>query len=356
MIGKGWDSMQKELRTNIKKKIVFIVELSSTKGYYPLERASILAKHLNSEEDVTVLLKNAGDEAIQLFTDAQLSPILYDHFEELINQLESLKPDLVIVDGKDSFKEQVESIRPLCKTLVHFDDFGEGAELADCNIISLIEEVRENTAQNILSGSYAFAISDTLKSIAQSRVSNELSNPPHIVVAYEDGDENNLTYRTLRHLTHLQIPLKVTIAIDREYKHPTSDLEMMVLSRRNTKVFKDDRALEKLLPEADIVICNANYTPYKVAAVGIPCIVAAQNERELNNYFPRENNGFINLGLGRKMKQSNIQNAVMELLLHEARRERAVRKQIQLEIQDNNDVLKSLLLDFAYERHSMLSI
>lgn len=347
--------MQKELRTNIKKKIVFIVELSA-KGYYPLERASILANLLKNEEDVTVLLKNGGDEAIQIFTDAQLSPILCDHFDELIKQLEALNPDLVVLEGKDTFIEQVESIRPLCKTLVHFDDFGEGSELADCNIISLIEEVRENTAQNILTGTYAFAISNTLKDIAQSRVSNELSNPPHIVVAYEDGDENNLTYRTLRHLTHLQIPLKITVAIDREYKHSTSDLEMMVLSRRNTKVFKDDRALEKLLPEADIVICNANYTPYKVAAVGIPCIVAAQNERELNNYFPRENNGFINLGLGRKMKQSNIQNAVMELLLHETRRERAVHKQIQLEIQDNNDVLKSLLLDFAYERHNMLSI
>ena len=247
-------------------------------------------------------------------------------------------------------------IRPFCKTLVLFDDFGEGAELADCNIISLMEEPRENTAQNILAGSFAFAVTDTLKSIAESRVSNELSNPPHIVVAYEDGDVNNLTYRTLRHLTHLQIPLKVTIAIDREYKHSVGDLQMMVLSRRNTKVFKDDKPLEKLLPEADIVICNGNYTPYKVATVGIPCIVAAQNERELNNIFPRENNGFINLGLGRKMKQSNIQNAVMELLLHEARRERAVRKQIQLEIQDNNDVLKSLLLDFAYERHNMVSL
>lgn len=56
------------------------------------------------------------------------------------------------------------------------------------------------------------------------------------------------------------------------------------------------------------------------------------------------------------MKQSNIQNAVMELLLHEARRERAVRKQIQLEIQDNNEVLKSLLLDFAYERHNIVSL
>ncbi len=56
------------------------------------------------------------------------------------------------------------------------------------------------------------------------------------------------------------------------------------------------------------------------------------------------------------MKQSNIQNAVMELLLHEQRRERAVRKQIELEILDNNEVLKCLLLDFAYERHNIVSL
>lgn len=348
--------MQKELSKRQKKKIAFIVEYNAVKGYYPFERVSVLAKRLLEEENVSVFLKNPTDKIIEIFTDTQLSPVIYNDINDLKKQLETLQPDLIIQDGKDSIVDHVELIRPFCKTLVHFDDFGEGAELADCNIISLMEEPRENSAQNILSGSFAFAVTDTLKSIAESRVSNELSNPPHIVVAYEDGDENNLTYRTLRHLTHLQIPLKVTIAIDPEYKHPISDLQMMVLSRRNTKVFKDDKPLEKLLPEADIVICNGNYTPYKVATVGIPCIVAAQNERELNNIFPRENNGFINLGLGRKMKQSNIQNAVMELLLHEARRERAVRKQIQLEIQDNNDVLTSLLLDFAYERHNMVSL
>ncbi|MED3764274.1 CMP-N-acetylneuraminic acid synthetase [Ureibacillus sp. FSL K6-8385] len=346
--------MQNELSKKPKKKIAFIVEYSAMKGYYPFERASILAKLLK-EEEVTVFLKKPSDEALEIFTDAQLSPIIYIHIDELINHLKELQPDLIVQDGKDTTIEYVETIRPFCKTLVHFDDFGEGAELADGNILAILDEMRETTAQNILAGSFAFAIGDTLKSIAESRVSNELSDPPHIVVAYEDGDPNNLTYRTLRHLTHLQIPLKVTIAIDREYPHSVSDLQLMALSRRNTKIFKDDKPLEKLLPEADIVICNANYTPYKVAAVGIPCIVSAQNERELNNIFPRENNGFINLGLGRKMKQSNIQNAVMELLLHEARRERAVRKQIQLEIHENNETLKSLLLDFAYERHNIVS-
>ncbi|MEL3960035.1 CMP-N-acetylneuraminic acid synthetase [Lysinibacillus endophyticus] len=349
--------MQNELvTTTSKKKIAFVVEFNVVKGYYPLERTAILAKLLKDEEEVYIFLKQCGQEAIEIFTDLQLSPILFDQLDELKTQLRNLGPDLIVQDGKDTIVEQVEQIRPFCKTLVHFDDFGEGGELADGNIHALFEEVRENTARNILGGTYAFAVKDTLKSIASSRVSNELSDPPHIVVAYEDGDENNLTYRTLRHLTQLQIPLKITIAIDSQYKHSIEDLQMMVLSRRNTKLLKDEQALEKLLPEADIVICNANYTPYKVASVGIPCITAAQNERELNNAFPREHHGFIHLGLGRKMKQSNIQNAVMELLLHEARRERAVRKQFQLEIHENNEVLKSLLLDFAYERHNIVSL
>ena len=56
----------------------------------------------------------------------------------------------------------------------------------------------------------------------------------------------------------------------------------------------------KLLPKADVIICNANYTPYKIASYGVPCITLAQTEAELLHAFPREHNGFIHLGLGRK--------------------------------------------------------
>ena len=41
----------------------------------------------------------------------------------------------------------------------------------------------------------------------------------------------------------------------------------------------------------------------------------------------------------------------MELLLHEHRRDRAIRKQQALEILTNNEILQALLLDFAYGRH-----
>lgn len=106
--------MQNDLSRKPKKKIAFIVEYSAIKGYYPFERTSILAKLLKTEEHVTVFLKNVSDEALEIFTDAQLSPILYDHIDELVKHLKELQPDLIVQDGKDTYV-YVETIRPLCK-------------------------------------------------------------------------------------------------------------------------------------------------------------------------------------------------------------------------------------------------
>lgn len=346
-----------------KKKIAFIVEHCELKGLYPFKRAAILAQLLN-EETVFAFVKTTNLQAIQYFLDIGLTPIIFERFSQLPKYLRDLSLDLIVHEGKDTAIDYAEQIRPFCKTLVHFDDFGDGVHVADCSIISLFEEVRENPHINELSGTFAYAVDDELNAVATEMAEKEtldhgpssFDDLPHIVVAFEDGDPNNLTYRTLRHLTQLHIPLKISVAIDEEYAHSVEDLQMMVLSRRNTKVIRRADALLHLMPEADLIICNANYTPYKVATAGIACITTAQNERELSHALAREGNGFIHLGLGRKMKQSLIQNAVMELLLHDHRRERAVRKQRELEIIKNNEILQALLLDFAYERHNIAQI
>ena len=305
------------------------------KGVYPFKRVAILAKLLR-EETVFVFVKTTNSRVIEELDDAGLNVIIFEQFNQLRKHLRELEPDLIIHDGKDAPLEYVEQIRPFCTTLVHFDDYGSGVQLADCNVIALFEETHEHPQANELAGSYAFAVPDDLKQVALNMLEKEPvvddDALPHIIVAYEDGDANNLTYRTLRHLTQLHIPLRISVAIDEDYSHSVEDLQMMALSRRYTTIVKRDDALLHLMPDADLIICNANYTPYKVAAAGIPCITAAQNERELGYAFSREANGFIHIGLGRKMKQSIIQNAVMELILHEQRRARAVQKQRALEI------------------------
>ncbi|MFF5994059.1 CMP-N-acetylneuraminic acid synthetase [Lysinibacillus sp. KU-BSD001] len=337
---------------NQKRKIAFIVEQCPFKGLYPFKRAMILSKLLD-EESVFMFIKTNNPIILKQFEDSGITPVLFEKYEELVKALRNLELDLIIQDGRDSLIEQMELLRPLCKTMVHFDDFGSGNVLVDCNVLALFEELGsgELLPPNTLAGSYAFAVEEQLQEIAAERNTMIENDPPHIVIAFEDGDENNLTYRTLRHLTQLHIPLKISVAIDDEYKHPVSDLQMMLLSRRNGKIVQKSDALYELLHSADIVVCNNNYTPYKVAAVSIPCITLAQQEREIGHSFARELNGFIHLGLGRKIKQSSIQNAVMELLLHEHRRDRAIRKQRSLDILGNNEILQALLLDFAYGRH-----
>ena len=244
-----------------------------------------------------------GDNAqlIDKLANTGLNIILFDRFSEVKKKIRELEPHLVIHDGKDTQLEQVELIRPFSTTIVHFDDFGSGAQLIDCHIISLFEESHEEALPNELAGSYAFAVPPNLEKTALQILENPdcaiKDTLPHIVVAYEDGDANNLTYRTLRHLTQLQIPLKVSVAIDDDYKHDLDSLKLMALSRRNTEIVQRSDALLHLMPKADLVICNANYTPYKVATAGIPCITTAQHESELNYALSREMNGFIHTGL-----------------------------------------------------------
>ncbi len=334
------------------KKVAFIIEHCPIKGSYPFERIQILSELLE-EHHVTMFVKADAEFVDRQFKQLPIPPVMFEKYEEVGRALRQLEVDLIVQDGKDSLIEYVESLRPYCKTIIHFDDFGSGRELADCNILALFEEVGTGEAlpPNTLAGSYAFAVHPRLQQIASARQDAEEQELPHIVVAFEDGDENNLTYRTLRHLTQLHIPLQISVAIDDDYKHSIGDLQMMLLSRRHANILKKEDALYELLPQADIVVCNNNYTPYKVAAIGIPCITLAQHEREIPYAFARELNGFIHLGLGRKIKQSSIQNAVMELLLHDHRRQRAIDKQLSLDILSNNEILQSLLLDFANGRH-----
>jgi spore coat polysaccharide biosynthesis predicted glycosyltransferase SpsG len=104
---------------------------------------------------------------------------------------------------------------------------------------------------------------------------------------------------------------------------------------KQTRILESDDTIQSL-SDCDLVICDASYIPYQVAVIGKPCIVIAQQEKEVLHAFPRENHGFIHLGLGRKLKQSHLQQAVMEFILHPSLSSRAVKKQTALKLSSNN--------------------
>lgn len=329
---------------NQKRKIAFIVEHCNMKGLYCFERVITLSKLLN-EHEIFIFAKSDNLDAFTLFEEASISPTVFESFKQLKNSFRNLQIDLTIIDGKDVSAEQLQYLQPFTKNIVTFDQYEDCHSLTQCNIFAIYNEQNEVNRHNYLIGSYGFAVPENIKKLERESI-RPLATP-HILVYFEDGDPENLTYRTLRHLTQLQIPLKITIILDEQYDHAREDLQIMVLSRRQTTIQKGREAFYNLLPQANILIGNGNYTPYKAASFGIPYIALAQNDYELHNFILKETNGFIHLGLGRKIKQSALQNAVMELLLHEERGSRAIRKQKMLQLHQNNELLQALLHDLA---------
>lgn len=303
------------------------VSISEGVGTYPLRRAVTLAESLQNEAEI-------------LFLHDKKTPAPADEFacypvdgpSSLHELISRLQPDLLLRDCGNSYREEVAKLRNTVPAILHFDDFGDGGQLADLVVQTLYAEHHEPLPDHYLAGYETFTTDESL--IPYMKKGEQKPSPPplpHLVISFGD-DPGNLTYRALRHLKQLQIPLRATVLIGSHYTHDIGEIQMMALSRRNTSVVRDSGDRLQLLSEADVVLCDAVYTPYEVAAIGVPCIVLAHNEWAANLAFPNEQHGFIHLGLGRKVTQSNLLNAIMEPLLHDARREHAVKKQLRLNL------------------------
>lgn len=318
---------------------------------YPLSRCIQLAKFLASHH-ILFLVNQKHTSVVESLRLKGIDPLLFSKHSDLESLLEEVQADVLITDGLDTDLEESKTFKKVIPTTIHFDDFGEGGKEASRVIQTLYREEREALPPNYVTGHSGFIVPDELEPYAHIGLRPSQTLPlPHIVVAFTEEDEDNLSYRTLRHLMHLQIPLAVTVLLHSNYRHKRDELKMMALGRKQTRILETDDFLQSI-SECDMVICDARYTPYYVAVIGKPCIVIAQNEKEGLHGFPREHNGFVHLGLGRKLKQSHLQQAVMEFILHHNRSGKAVKKQLSLKLSSNNQNMLRLIEKIIQEGSS----
>ncbi|WP_252501857.1 PseG/SpsG family protein [Sporosarcina sp. Marseille-Q4943] len=319
---------------NSKKKIVaFYIARSDGKGSYPARRASVLARDIAKEVNVLFIVGENSPSPPEGFKS-----ITIGKKANLIQTLALIRPNLLIRDTGPTVSEEVEKIRNIVPSILHFDDFGEGGKHADFVIQTLLEESIDEPAEHVVVDRQLFIADPSMRTFERSGLRKAPPGPlPHLVISFGEEDEGNLTYRALRHVSQLQIPLKVTVIIGERYPHDVSTLRMMALGRRNTLVQQPPYNIAEIYATADVILCASSYMPYEVAVMGIPCVVLSQNDFELGLAFPKEQHGFVHLGLGRKVKQSNLLNAIMEPLLHEPLRKRSIERQLALGLGDGKD-------------------
>lgn len=315
--------------------IAFYISRSDGKGTYPERRAALITKILKEEANIVFLCgEDSPDAPNGLETISFIGQI------GLLKTLRDIRPDLLLRDSGSTIQEEVEKVREFVPSIIHFDDFGDGAKSADLVFQTLYTDSFNNSIDHYIVGTESFIADEELASFKQIGLRKDRPGSlPHLIISFGDEDEGNLTYRALRHMLQLQIPLKVTVLVGERYAHDTSTLRMMALGRRNTTILEHSNRFAEVCASGDIVLCASGYMPYEVAVMGIPCVVLAQNDFEVSLAFPKEQHGFIHLGLGRKVKQSSLLNAIMEPLLHEPLRKKAIARQTALGLGDGKDAV-----------------
>ncbi|MBO0588800.1 hypothetical protein [Sporosarcina sp. E16_8] len=313
-----------------KKTVAIHISRSDGKGTYPARRAAMITNALADEIEIVYLCGADSPPAPEgSKTISTPSNVLF------LQALASLKPDLLLRDSGSTIQEEIEKITELVPSIIHFDDFGDGGKCADLVFQTLYVDSNDSAPDHYVLGRESFIADEHMAPFKHIGLRKSQIGPlPHLVISFGEEDEGNLTYRALRHIMQLQIPLKVTVLIGEQYSHDTSTIRMMALERRNTTVLVPPYNFAEVYAAADIILCASGYMPYEVAVMGIPCVVLAQNDFEVGLAFPKEQHGFIHLGLGRKVKQSSLLNAIMEPLLHEPLRKKAIARQTALGLGD----------------------
>ena len=310
-------------------KIAYLLNTFPHRGFYPADRAKMLLPELEIEE-YKIFVPSSNTSLIQYLEKQNIQSFPYRHNAHLLESIKLFNPNCIIHDSGNSEKDTIRRLKTFNCPLIHFDDHGDGGMLVDLVFQTLYENPKDLSKEHYIYGTTGYIPTNN----ASYKNNNMLQDPPHIVVAFPHEDPENLTYRTLRHLVQLHVPLRISVLVDEHYKHDISELKRFALTRKSIHIIQTNEP-ESIIPTSDIVITSGTYMPFLIVQFQIPCIVLCAHEEEVNYAFSQEMNGFANLGLGRKIKQSYLQNAVMEIILHDNRRNAYKQKQTQFDFSSN---------------------
>lgn len=207
-------------------------------------------------------------------------------------------PDLVVHDALDSDASAVAQAKANGVKLVTFEDEGDGARYADL----VINELAHPDGSNTLAGPRFSILRAEYACLPPYEVRDHLER---VLIVLGGTDAANLSGRlsfVVRNLlaSHVDVRLVLGPGVPADHEPDV----------KGVTVLRDVRSMAAELHAADLVLTSMGRTTYECAAVGVPFVALAANERESRHYrLP----GGIYLGPWVTVADRDITEAVLRL-------------------------------------------
>jgi spore coat polysaccharide biosynthesis predicted glycosyltransferase SpsG len=280
-------------------------------------RGITIADHI-FEHDVLFAVKSTEELAIEKLEESNYEYRTFDDEQSFIECVRSTTPDVVVNDILDTSAEYVESLKEYTPRVVNFEDLGSGINQADAVINALYEH--STPPENHYFGFEYFCLRNEFRYASSRR---DIPSVDKIMISFGGTDENNLTAKTLRALSDIDLELHLDVVLGLGYTEQESlaPITATYPSNIDFEINQDIQSMGEHMEQADLLITSNGRTLYEAAALNVPVISIAQNHREQKHPYAHISGGVLFLGQADYVTAENILTAVRDYIRDGQKRE-----------------------------------
>jgi CMP-N-acetylneuraminic acid synthetase/spore coat polysaccharide biosynthesis predicted glycosyltransferase SpsG len=331
-----WWIAEKELE---KKNILIRVEGYSDIGLGHVYRGLLLAYNL-IEHNVRFVLSDVSDLGIEKIKQSHFSYTIMNNELEIIEIIKDCGCDILINDALDTNKEYMEMCKETGVRIINLEDLGDGAVHADAVINDLYEK-KHNLPKHYWGSDY-YCIRDEFLLAKPSKFNKTVKE---ILIIFGGTDPLDLTQRMFEIIKDInKEDVHITFILGMGYKRSSELTDMVNKHKLNISVVTDVKRISDYMNKADLAISSQGRTMLELAAMEVPTVLLAQNEREKHHEFGYLKNGFINLGLGSDVQNDTIKQTLLWLINSPQIREQMKQQMTKKDLKKGIHRVKEIIL------------
>lgn len=252
------------------------IESSHIRGMGHFYRAMNLIEYLMKKNERYIVIINKNEEALELLKKRNVrSEIvnLYDFKSDWeSNLIDKYNVDIWIDDRMETNALHARNVKKNGIKLITFDDRGEGAKQSDINICAMAyENLKDLKGKIVLTGTKYLILNkriDTFKGLKM-----EIKK---VIVTLGGSDTYGVSVKVMEIIKNLY--KDITVITGPTFKH---FIELDRIIQNSTVVIKG--AVPCLIEEIakyDLAITGGGITPFEANALGVPCIIVANELHE----------------------------------------------------------------------------
>ena len=280
-----------------RRRIVFRVIGNPQVGMGHIFRALSIAHELTDHE-LLFVSDHHNQVAVNELAGYDYWLGIYDG-SEITQKIIDLQPDLVINDILDTDLRYIETLRNAGIAAVNFEDFGDGAKIANLTIHELFDAPQFD-GSNVRWGHEYFFTRDEFDA-AKPNDFRELVTD--VLLAFGGTDQHNLSwtiYNAIRDFCS-ESGIFIHVVVGPGYEK-FDELIAKVGPAKNVFITHASGVISSIMERVQLAITSNGRTVYELAQMNVPGIVISQHLREESHLFACPENGFIPLAISSEVE------------------------------------------------------